>query len=515
MRQLLWVVAIGCGPGEPAPGKGSSTSAPTSVPTPPPTTPPPTTPTDTCAEDPALTVLSVVPTAGLVPTQLEVEVALSASAAVAVTCAADDDPDERFFAESTVAGTEHTVRLSGLVPRRSWTCAVAPTCPTQAGPAATFPWVTDLPPDDLRMLDIADDPTLGRSGSWLVAAYTLNAFGDRTWLVVWGPDGTVRWWYPLPTGVGMWVEAVVDLDTRQIVWGGGMHPEGRIRAVDLWDGETWAFAPPGWEQEEFHHDGKQLADGRMLTLEIRENAVGGASWDGFGLRVVDPTDGSVDWEFDSQVLVDAGDLPPGGVFFTDPWHANWVDYKETPTGPMAYVSLCFLSQVLAIDATTGELAWQFGADLGWTITDAAGAPLANDWFPQCQHGLEVDGDVFLVYDNGQTRNQSMAQEWVIDGENRSAQLLWSWTEPGWSEDYIGDIDWLPADDRVLVTEAAQFGTSVVVEVDRPTGQVASRMTLTEGYLYRSEQYEGCDLFDSVRACAPLAQRYAEVEALLR
>ncbi len=93
---------------------------------------------------------------------------------------------------------------------------------------------------------------------------------------------------------------------------------------------------------------------------------------------------------------------------------------------------------------------------------------------------------------------------------RSAATRLSWTT--WQEDFLGDIDDL-GNDRVLLTQAGF--TSEIVEVDRATGDVASRMTFTGGNTYRSERYMGCDFFDSVRYCEDLATRFAEVETLLQ
>ena len=53
----------------------------------------------------------------------------------------------------------------------------------------------------------------------------------------------------------------------------------------------------------------------------------------------------------------------------------------------------------------------------------------------------------------------------------------------------------------------------MLEVDRATGAVASRTTLPDGG-YRAERYDGCALFDSVRACPALAARDAALRPLL-
>jgi Arylsulfotransferase (ASST) len=509
----MWLVFAACSqtePGtDPTPTVPTDDTDPTSgIETGTPPTDPPTT---ACEATNTITALTATP--GPITTMLEVAVTLSEAAGVAVQCAAVDEPEQVFFVESTAAATDHVVRLSGLVPRLDYTCSAAAVCPSTAAPE-TFEYTTDAAPSAVKRLDVTIDPKLGMDGAWTLAPFTTNIFAYDSWLVIWGPDGRPRWWTELPTGVGMWVEARYDLGEGTIVWGGGMDNEGRVRILDLWEGETFAFAPAGWQTEEFHHDGKRIADGRLMTLEIRENSAGASNWDGFGLRIVDPATGNVDVDFDSQVLVDDGVLEPGGGFSSDPWHANWMDYIETSSGPKMIVSLCLSFQIVQIDATTGQADWLLGEDLGWTVLDAQGGALPESSLPECQHGLEADGDKLLVYDNGQFRNQSIAQEWQIDGATKTATLLWSWTEAGWSEDYLGDIDYLP-NDRVLVTQATMFGVGDIVEVDRATGGVASRMSLNSGgYTYRSDRYDGCDLFTSALDCPDLKTRYDALAPLL-
>jgi hypothetical protein len=527
MRRLLVVLAAvaackGEGEGSLSPNDpGDDPLDPTgTVPTEPPTVtdpPDPTTPVPSeCEIDPNLSVVSITPSEGLITTLLQVEVELSVPATAAMQCTSVSDPSEVFFVEELADSASHTLRLSGLIPGTEYACSVAPICPAQSGRATSFSFTTDDPPGDMRRLSVVENPTLGMQASWTLAPFTLSAFGGDTWIVVWGPDGTVRWWYPAPDGVGMWIEALWYPLQGEFVWGGGMDEQGRIRRISMWDGETYAWAPANWQNTEFHHDGKQIADGRLLTLEIRENERGGENWDGFGIRLHDPVTGTIDFDYDSQVLVDGQYLPPGDGGFggSDPWHANWVDYIETPTGPEVYVSLCFSWQILALDGTTGDLLWQLGRGLGWTVLDETGADIGEDALPQCQHGLEVVDGKILVYDNGQDRSKSSASEWEIDPVNLVATRLWYWTESGWQEDYIGDIDYLP-NDRILVTEATQMGDSEIVEVDRLTGEVASRLKMDNGgSTYRAQQYLGCEMFSSAKECDTLAARYAVVAPLL-
>ena len=48
------------------------------------------------------------------------------------------------------------------------------------------------------------------------------------------------------------------------------------------------------------------------------------------------------------------------------------------------------------------------------LVDADGDRLRDENFPQCQHGLEIDGDTLLVYDNGTENGWSRATEYTLD-----------------------------------------------------------------------------------------------------
>jgi hypothetical protein len=72
-----------------------------------------------------------------------------------------------------------------------------------------------------------------------------------------------------------------------------------------------------------------------------------------------------------------------------------------------------------------------------------------------------------------------------------------------------------ANGRILVTQAhpecwaeIEGDRSAIVEVDRETGQVASRLLFpeSEDTIYRSERYDGCLLMSSTLACPELAER---------
>ncbi|MCA9490173.1 MAG: hypothetical protein KC621_09620, partial [Myxococcales bacterium] len=471
--------------------------------------------TDACAPDPTLSVTAST-SPGPLPNQLLVTVDTSAAATIAVVCVNDGDATDAHLLESTTPATHHELKLMGLLSASEYTCKAAATCPTTGLAAATVHASTSAPPIQFAVLDVDVDPQLGMTGAYTMAPWQPNVL-SRGYIVVWGPDGRARWWYRLEEGVGIDIEALLDPGATTVVYGGGDNPAGAPSIVDLWDGLIYKATMPVWGQDQYTHDTKRIWDGRILSLQYVPNSRGTRSWLGFGVRLHDPATGVIDWEFASQRYVDEGILPPGNG---EPYHANWIDYIDTPSGPVLYVSLYQLQHIMAIDGVTGDLLWDLHAGAGWTVLDENGNPLPDGDLPQGQHGLEVDGDVLWVYDNGTNRLHSRAEKWRIDGVNQIATREWMWTEQGWFEPILGDIDILANGDRALITQATIgccFHPTDFVEVELSSGRVASRMSMPADAMvgYRSQRYDGCDMFANIGLCAPLQQRATELQPLFQ
>lgn len=484
----------------------------------------PPTPTDTaapelCSSEERLE-LAVTAAEGPLATALSLSVEVGAPATVAALCTSDEDPHEEHLVESGASARRHELRFVGLLPDTTYTCHVAATCPMSSAPVE-ITHTTGVPSVRFPVLEVEVDPALGMTGSW-----TLAAWQDTTlrplYLVIWGPDGRPRWWWQLPAGLELDVEALLDPEKtawggRQLLWGGGDRPTGAPTVVDLWEGATYVADLPRWKGRDnrYSHDTKRLPDGRILSLQVLENEARDR-FDGFGVRIHDPETGHVDFEYDSQRLVDDGVLDRG--IGPDPFHANWVGWYDTANGPRLYVSLFANQRILAIDGGSGEFLWEFGPRLGWEVVNAAGDPLPEEALPQGQHGLEVDGDELLVYDNGVDRFESRAERWRLDPVARTAQRLWVWTEPGFFEQFLGDVDDL-GHGRVLVTQATLGNSNsptAFVEVDTATNDVASRLTMParSDVSYRGERYGGCELFDHVGECPRLADRREALRVVL-
>jgi len=261
----------------------------------------------------------------------------------------------------------------------------------------------------------------------------------------------------------------------------------------------------------FHHDGKQIADGRILTLETETNTIQGTSFEGFAVRLHDPSTGIISWRYASSDALAAQELPPDAYWYGDPWHANWVDVIDENGEDKLYMSLCGAYKIIKVDPVLKTIEWTFGMGEDFTLLDTAGNPLPDGEYPSCQHGIEVIGDHLLVYDNGWARGVSRVAEYDLDTVQMTATLLWTWTD-GWYRCCLGDVDQLD-NGRVLVNQAS-FGctySTEIHEIDPVTGAVASTVTLRPGDAsYRAERLDGCELFANAALCADTATRVAEL-----
>jgi hypothetical protein len=453
------------------------------------------------------------------PHEQIIDVTLSATAAIAVECTLDADPSEVHLVESRPSDS-HEVRINGLLADEAYTCAVAITSPRTAESATSFTLTTPRARYEIPPMEVARDESLPMNGG----AYTIfnqerYCGGESTQrLLIVDPEARVRWHYELPAGMDMGVEARPNSDGN-IVWGGGNTSQSAAEIVSLSGELLYKVDFSGADRIAFHHDGKQISTGEILTLEYSQNYSDTATWRGFSLRTFDPATGDETWEWQSQYGFDQGVLPSGRG---DVYHANWVDILDGDDGPTAYVSMCARYQVMAVDVATKDVKWLFGPGGDFALYDTDGTALADSYFTSCQHGLEFDPDTnrLLVYDNGWATGHSRTAEFQLDLDAMTATLEWSWTETGWYESVLGDADWLP-DDHVLLDQAHMECANPtgrptqIVEVDQATGGVPWRLTLprVNDASYRAERIPSCTLFRNSKYCAATAERLGELAPL--
>lgn len=518
---MVWFVWIGCsGTGtDGAPPTDASADAPSpgttgdtgTVPTEDTGAPPET--TEACDPSPTLQVQDVTVATPWTSHEVEVSVTLSEAASVAVACTLRSDPTEVHLVEEDVPGTDATLRISGLLANETYDCVANAVCPRTLDGATVFTHETG--PDPMFLPEIATqtfDPAAG--DEYLLANASLDCWWPDGQLIVADREGRIRWWMPTPAWVGPSIEFRYHGD-ELFAWGGGWGPNSsaRPRLVDLYDGEIYdsADAMPDVGTSAYHHDGKLLADGRMLTLEEVEVQAPGWTFDGFQVRRIDPATNTVDFTYHSQRAFDEGHLPSG---FGDTWHANWVDIVEIDGDDVLVVSLCNLGWTVGIDVATGDWRWTFGADGDFALEDAAGSDLPASEFPQCQHGLELEPPTLLVYDNGTNRGYSRATQYTLDEGTLTATLDWTWTEPDWHETTLGDVDYMPSGHIWIgMGHAECFSSnpgdrSTVVELDPVTGTKLWEAAYTEANmsLYRADSADPCALFANAAVCDEVTAR---------
>lgn len=456
----------------------------------------------------------------------QVDVTLDGPAEVWAVCTLDGDPAEQILVESDGAATSHTLSVVGLVEEASYTCELRPAC---GGPesAASFAVQTGVVASHDGWTVTTDGTDM--SGTWtLFNDENACGFNPLTRLFIVDPEGRLRWSYPIGTGYLIDIDAAYIGDGVVHMGGGwGLFEDsephrGLVRQVDLAGNVLLERDTPDFGLG-FNHHSEVLPSGEHLNLTTSLDTDGTQDWKGVAIEVWDPTSESVSWSWSSQQLYDDGTFPAQSG---SPWHANSVTFLDDGWGSAAWVSLYYGNQIWRIDRTTGGLTHQFGPGGDFSLTDAAGNPLGEEDFAWVSHDPDYtpDGRV-LLYDNGVNRpggEYSRVAEFQLDLDTNEAQLLWDWTEPGWFEPVIGDADTLAAD-RVLITRGHVWcfeftpGHSALIELEPSTGREVWRLdynTQSNG-IFRSERYDGCEIFQNSKYCPAVADRIAELQSVAR
>lgn len=430
-------------------------------------------------------------------------VTLSEPAAIAIRCTHDAQPSEVHLVESTDPALEHVLRVQGLVADTDYSCVVAPVDVADAAPSQGDFSTAALP----DTLPTATAVTSGEPG----AAYTLMphqrlALEETTIrLVLTDNDGAVRWYYPLP------IEGYADMGAEYwgdglFLWGGvsaSGEGDGVPRLVDVSHVEQYRAAYPGADEGRYHHMTETQHDGTVVTLIESEASVGGVDYYGFEIHRVDVVDDRLAWTWNLQQALDAGSVEVGD--------ANWAGVMVEDDGSETMVvSVCHGEAVIGIDVATDEVVWSLAE---WGDLD-----LTAGEYPIIQHGLDIDGQHILLYDNGAVPT-TRAVEYAIDAKAGTATQTWSWTEDGLHEDWgWGDVDYLGAD-HVVITKGhvprwSGEDRSEVIAVDRGDDSVVWRLTFTEetDAVYSADRIGGCDLFAETSRCPDLAARLDSLDS---
>ncbi len=450
-----------------------------------------------------------------------VTVELDAPADAWVACAAASDPNEVILVESDGPATTHTLDVIGLYEDETWTCEVAATCAGAEVATATF--------DTLALPASVPSFTMTSSGTPPQGTWTLlNAEksctgGDVQEVMIVDLQGRVRWLYEVGAGYEVDVDAWWTGDVVHLGGGWGLFEDnapnrGTMRQVALDGTELVVRDTPDFGLG-FNHHSEPLADGEVLSLTTSWNTLGNSTWHGVAVERWSPATQQVTWTWDSQQLVDDG---VEGPHVGSPWHANALEWTTDALGDALWVSLYVGQEVWRIDRATGQRTHVLGRGGDFTLLDADGTPLPSSEWMGGQHDPDFlpDGRV-LLYDNGVDQGSSRVLELQLDLVNATATKLWEWTEPGWYTPIIGDADYLDGG-HVLVTKGVVSCLtfwlsehSAIIELDPATNQQVWRLELDDRgqAVFRSQRYDGCDIFSNAKHCPAVAERLAELRNL--
>ncbi|MBX2801911.1 MAG: aryl-sulfate sulfotransferase [Myxococcales bacterium] len=485
----------------------------------------PTVGPDPCEAEPGLEITSLTLSQPWSEHELQATVALTAPAAVAVACTRDDDSDEVHLVESVQADEDHVLRLAGLLADAAYTCMAAAVCPSSEGaPAEAAITTAEVSNPDLPGIEVTvHDEAAGRD--YVLTNHQRDAAWNGQRRLVFDREGRIRWHAAPNAGQSVGGSAVGwSASSRAFTIGGGWPPNnnGRPQQIELFGSEVrYDTAPvlPDYDSTLFHHEARELRDGRFLTLEEPTiQGTGGGTFRGFGVRLVDPATDRVVFDYTSQRGHDEGHLPGGGG---DVYHANWADVATVRGQDVLYVSLCTQRWIVAVDVPSGDWRWRFGRGGDFALVDADGAPLPDSDFPQCQHGLQMDGEVLLVYDNGSDRQQSRAVAFSLDEETRVATRLWTWTEGSWFQRSLGGVDWTAQGVLISMGHIASTGqgspqrsTFVEIEPSQGTKLWEARYRDAADMAFRAQAIEPCELFRNAADCGEVRGRLDALQEVL-
>jgi len=526
---MAWWLLLACGGTDDGVTESgvSATPGTSTIPTTSTTTPEPTGPLpDPCDPADGLSVDDVKVDQPWSEHEARFTVSLLEPAAVAVACVLDGDEREVHLVEGPRAEAGHVLRLAGLLASSTYRCTVAPVCPSSPDEPVSVELTTGPSSNELlptiELVEHADEA----GTDYVVTNHQRNASFNGQRRLVMDREARIRWHAHPSAGDYVGGSAVSwSKASGTFTIGGGWPPndKGRAQQIGLYGSNTrYDTLPhiPDAGSRSFHHEARELYDGRLLSMtEPRIQRPGDqGSFRGFGFVIVDPATDAVDFDWSSQRPFDDGDLGGGGG---DAYHANWADVYPVDGQDVLHVSLCIQSSVVAIDVPSGEWRWTFGAGGDFALVDADGNPLPDSEFPQCQHGLQRRGDHLLVYDNGQSRGFSRAVEFELDESTMTATRKWVWTEPGWFEKNLGGVDYTSVGVLIAMGHPENATDSpgdrtTFVEIDPVTGTKLweARYADVTDMAFRAYAVPPCDLFTNARYCDTTAERLAALAPVL-
>ena len=248
----------------------------------------------------------------------------------------------------------------------------------------------------------------------------------------------------------------------------------------------------------FHHDFVELPNGNFLLLSSESRVIDDwytseteamaprASENVIGDVIIEMTpEGDVLREWKLHDILDPyriayqslrknfwsghyGDVVEGEV--SDWTHGNAIIYEEDDNSFI--MSLPYQDAVIKISMDTGELVWILGNHDNWRDPwkDKLLTPVGDVEWAYKHHAVShTENGTYLLYDNGVARSSpfddkmpledsyTRAVEYSVNEETMEVSQVWTYgpDDERFFARYLGDVDWQPQTDNILVTVGAQ------------------------------------------------------------
>jgi hypothetical protein len=151
-------------------------------------------------------------------------------------------------------------------------------------------------------------------------------------------------------------------------------------------------------------------------------------------------------------------------------HGNAIIYEEDDNSFV--MSMPYQDAVVKISMDTGELVWILGNHDNWgePWSDKLLTPVGDVGWSYKHHAIShTENGTYLLYDNGVARSSpydekmpladsyTRAVEYSVNEETMEVSQVWVYgpDDEKFYARYLGDTDWLPETDNILVTIGAQ------------------------------------------------------------
>ena len=243
----------------------------------------------------------------------------------------------------------------------------------------------------------------------------------------------------------------------------------------------------------FHHEIDEMPNGNILVLSAESREIDNyytSEYDenaprkrqrvmGDVIVEFERDTGKVVWEWNAFDYMDPFRI--GYETFSNYWvrrgfadtvdwsHANNLLYDEQDDSIV--VNFRYQAAAIKIDRQSKEIVWIFGEPSGWgDLSDKVLKAEGDLQWPYHQHSPQpTPNGTLMIFDNGNyqarpfrkpsavTDTYTRAVEYAIDGEAMKARQLWQSESMGPDRVIsiaMGDVDWLPATENVLVAYGA-------------------------------------------------------------